>query len=123
MAHTTDYLIEMKLAPTGSILTPAEAVAFAERVILPTLDECQRLAASGKIVAGGPAIGAMAFHFVLRAASAQEVDEIVGALPAWPRAQTTVTALGLFERRAGSARERIARVKATIPIAGAVERN
>lgn len=105
---TTDYLVEMKIAPTGTVLTPQEGAAFAERFVLPTLDACARLRAAGQIVAGGPVLGAMAFTFVVRVASARQVDEIVSGLPFWPRAQTTVVPLGSFEQRAEAVRQRLA---------------
>jgi hypothetical protein len=109
---TTDYLVEMKIAPTGTVLTPQEGAAFAERFLLPTLDACERLRAEGRIVAGGPVLGAMAFTFVVRGESVRQVDELVSGLPFWPRAQTTVVPLGSFELRAAAVRQRLAASRA-----------
>jgi hypothetical protein len=119
---TADYLIEMKIAPTGTILSPREGIAFTERYVLPTLDACRELTAAGTIVAGGPAIAAMTFTFVLRARSPEHVEEIVSGLPIWPRAQTTIVPLGTFEHRAANVRQRLAKVKdalAQAPVAAA----
>jgi hypothetical protein len=55
------------------------------------------------IVAGGPISGAIGLTFIIRADSAPEIDEIVGALPLWPPMITTVTPLnhaGTAGRRA-----------------------
>lgn len=111
---TTDYLVEMKLAPTGTIPTPAEGIAFTERFILPTLDACEKLATTGRIVAGGPVVGVMTFAFVARSESAQQLEELVTSLPVWPRAQTTVTPLGTFHHRAEAIRQRLVATKAAL---------
>lgn len=110
----TDYLVEMKLAPTGTIPTPAEGAAFTERFILPTLEACETLVATGRIVAGGPVLGVMAFSFVARADSAPQLEAWVTSLPLWPRAQTTVTPLGTFQHRAVAVRQRLAVAKAAL---------
>lgn len=115
---TTDFLVEMKFAPVAGVPTPAEAVAIAERFIQPTLEQCQRLHDAGTIVAGGPTLGAMSFAFVLRAESARQAEELVMALPGWPRAQTSLTPLGSFAQRAEAGRERLAKLKATLAAAG-----
>ena len=107
----SDYLVEMKLAPAASVPTPNEGIAFTERFVLPTLDAFAKLAAAGRIRAGGPAAGTMNFAFIARAASPQEVEELVTSLPLWPRAQTTIVALGTFEGRAAAVRRRLAATK------------
>ena len=103
-----DYLIEMKVAPTAAVLTPQEGIAFTERYVLPTLVACEQLVAAGKIVAGGTTLGAMGFAFIARAEFPQQLEDIVGSLPIWPRAQTTVMPLGTFEARAATVRQRLA---------------
>jgi hypothetical protein len=105
---TVDYLIEMKPVPTGTVLSPAEGAAFTERFVLPTLEACERLVASGKIVAGGPLLGTTTFSFILRAESAQEAEAMVTSLPFWPRTQTSLVPLGSFEQRAAAVRQRLA---------------
>ena len=104
---TTDYLIEMKPVPTGTVLTPTEGTAFTERFVLPTLDACRRLLAEGRIIAGGPVLGTTTFSFILRAASPEEAEAVVTSLPFWPRTHTTLVPLGSFEQRAATVRQRL----------------
>lgn len=116
--HTTEYLVELKFTPVAGVPTPAEAVAYAERFIQPTLEQCERLLEAGTLVAGGPRLGGMELTFVLRTETAQAAEEIVMALPGWTRAQTTLTPLGSFACRAAAGRERLGKLKATLAAAG-----
>ncbi len=109
---THDYLVEMTFTPFGSVPSPAELVAFSERMVLPTLEACQKLREAGRIVAGGTALAAVGFAFIARADSPQELEDMVTSLPLWGRAQTRVVPLGTFESRAATARQRLAVVKA-----------
>lgn len=109
-----DYHVEMKLTPAANVPTPQEGVAFTERFILPTLDACEKLVAEGTIVAGGPTLAGMTFSFVARVGSPQQLDEIVGGLPIWPRSQTTIVPLGSFRERADRVRQRLATLKAAL---------
>ncbi len=106
MSHH-DYLVEMTFPPFGTLPSPAEAVSFNERLVLPTLEALQQLEASGRIRAGGTALAAVGFSFVFRAASPEELEQTLGALPLWPRAQTRVLPLGSFAARAQTARQRL----------------
>jgi hypothetical protein len=112
-----DYLVEMSFAPIATLLSPQEVVAFAERFALPTLEGLEKLAAAGRIVAGGPALASVGFAFIARAASPQELEEMVTGLPLWARAQTRVVPLGTFESRAATIRGRLqkARDAAALP--------
>jgi hypothetical protein len=111
---TSDYLVEMKLAPVANVPTPQEGVAFTERFVLPTLEAFERLVAEGHILAGGPLLAGMGFSFVIRAASPAQLEALVATLPLWPRAQTTVVPLASFGDRAATVRERLATLKARI---------
>jgi len=102
-----DYLVEMTFAPFSSPLGPQEVVTFAERFALPTLEALGKLAASGRILAGGPALASVGFSFIARAATPQELEEMVAGLPLWTRAQTRVVPLGTFESRAATIRDRL----------------
>jgi hypothetical protein len=106
-----DYLIEMSFAPFASLPSPQEVVTFAERFALPTLEALEGLAAAGRIVAGGPALASVGFAFIARAASPQELEEMVAGLPLWTRAQTRVVALGTFESRAATIRGRLQKAR------------
>ena len=118
VAQPQDYLVEMNFAPFASLPSPQELVAFSERMALPTLEALDRLLASGRIVAGGPTLAAIGFSFIARAESPQALEDMVSALPLWPRSQTRVVALGTFASRAATMRERLAKAKAA---AGAQE--
>jgi len=75
------YLVEMAFAPFANLPSPAELTAFAEKMALPTLEACRALAEAGRIVAGGPALGAIGFHFIARADSPQELEEMLARRP------------------------------------------
>ena len=107
-----EYLVEMTFAPFASLPSPAELSAFAEKMALPTLEACRALSESGRIAAGGPALGAIGFHFIARADSPQDLEEMLSSLPLWPRAQTRVVPLGSFEGRAGRLRGRLSQARA-----------
>lgn len=102
-----DYHIEMTFQPFASILAPREAAAFARRFALPTLEALEKLSSSGTILAGGSFLAAGGFSFIMRAASPEEMEDILTRLPLWPRAQTRVVPLGTFGRRAAAIRERL----------------
>lgn len=112
---SNDYLVEMNFTPFASLPSPPEVAAFTERFVLPTLESLERLAAAGRILAGGPNLAAAGFTFIARTSSAQELEEMVAGLPLWPRSQIRVVALGTFESRAATARERLARARAAAP--------
>lgn len=107
-----DYHVEMRFAPFASLPSPQEAVTFTERLVLPTLEALAGLRAAGKILAGGALLAATGFAFIVRVASPQELEEIVGGLPLWPRSHTSVTPLGTFEGRAATVRARLQGVRA-----------
>jgi hypothetical protein len=107
-----EYLVDMRLADSGRSTTPAEGVIFIEQYILPTLAQCQKLASEQRILAGGPISGAIGLAFIIRADSAQEIDDIVTGLPVWPRMVTSVTPLTTFADRANALRPRLERLRA-----------
>jgi len=114
-----DYLIEMNFTPFASLPTPPEAVAFIERLALPTMEGLERLAAGGRILAGGSILAAAGFVFIARVNSPQELEELVNSLPLSARAQTRVVPLGTFGSRAATIRDRLARARAALPEAAA----
>lgn len=55
------YLVQMRLASSSRAATPQEGIAFIEQqLIFTTLDLCKKLQEEKKILAGGPASGAVA---------------------------------------------------------------
>jgi muconolactone delta-isomerase len=105
------YLVQMKLANPSRPATPQEGIIFMEQFILPTLELCKRLEAERKILAGGPASGAVALSLIVSAESSQELDVLIMGLPVWPRMETTVTPLTTFEGRMVSVRARLDHLK------------
>ena len=108
------YLVQMKLADTARPTTPQAGVAFAEQIILPTLELCQKLESEKKIVAGGPTSGAIALVLIVSVESVQELDDLLTGLPAWPRMQTEVTPLTSFDGRRLSVVRRLDQLKAQV---------
>ena len=108
---TTDYLVEMTFPPFGTLLSPQEIVTFSERIVLPTLEACQKLCDAGRIVGGGTTLAAIGFTFIARTESPQALEEMISGLPLWSRAQTRIVPLGTFANRAKIAREALQRAK------------
>lgn len=104
-----NYLVQLKLAdrPANS----QEGIVFIEQFILPTLELCKKLEAEKKIIAGGPLSGAIALSLIVGTESAQELDDLITALPVWPRMETTVTPLTTFDGRMQAARARLEQLK------------
>ena len=107
-----DYLVEMKLVTRPA--TPEQGIAFIEQSILPTLELCKKLEAEKKIIAGGPASGAIAISLILRTESVQELDNLISSLPVWPMMQTTVTPLNTFSGRMSAVRARLEQLKTQV---------
>jgi len=107
------YLVDMKLAaygrPTGG---PQDGISFIEQYILPSLELCTKLEGEKRILAGGPANGAIRLVMIVSAESAQELDEIIASLPIWPQMETTVTPLTSFSGRMATLRPRLEGLKA-----------
>lgn len=110
--NTQQYLVEMTFPPFATIPSPAEVRTFTERFVLPTLEACERLAASGRIVAGGTTLAAIGFTFVAQAESGEQLEQTIASLPLWARAQTRIVPLGTFASRAASIRARLAALPA-----------
>jgi hypothetical protein len=106
-----DYFVEMTFAPFATLPSPQEVVSFAERLALPTLEALEKLVSTGRILAGGPSLAAVGFSFIARAASPEELEEMVTGLPLWPRAQTRIVPLGTFGGRAATIRGRLLMAK------------
>jgi muconolactone delta-isomerase len=99
-----NYLVQLKLANRPA--TQQEGAVFIEQFILPTLQQCKKLEAERKIVAGGPLSGAIALSLIVSAESAQELDKVVTSLPVWPLMETTITPLSTFDVRMQMVRDR-----------------
>lgn len=106
------YLVRMEIISQGRPTTREEGVAFIEQVIFPTLEMCKQKLEQKKIVAGGPISGTIGIAIIVEAKSALELDEIVAALPIWPRTEVSVTPLTTFEDRMKAIRPRLDQLKA-----------
>jgi hypothetical protein len=106
-----DYLIEMNFPPFTALPTPPDVIAFIQRYALPTMEGLERLAASGRILAGGSFLAAAGFVFIARVGSPHELEELVSSLPLSARAETRVVPLGTFASRAATIRERLTRAQ------------
>jgi len=104
-----NYLVQLKLVDRPT--TSQEGIVFIEQVILPTLELCRKLKTEKRIVAGGPLSGAIALSLIVKAESAQELDNLISSLPVWPQTETTVTPLSTFVR-IQAVRQRLEQLKA-----------
>ena len=102
------YLVDMKRAASRRPHGGAEAgSACIEPRILPSLEACETLLEEKKILAGGPAVGAIRRILIVSTDSAQERDELVSSLPIWPRMETTMVPLTTCGGRATSLRPQL----------------
>jgi muconolactone delta-isomerase len=101
------YLVQMKIVPEGRPMSVEEGEAFFKEFIRPTLELCKKLQEEQKILAGGPISGTIGLAIVVKADSAQELDNLVTSLPVWPRMETDITPLTTFEDRALSIGRRL----------------
>lgn len=106
------YLVQLRLSSSARPMRPDEGIAFIEQLIFPTLDQCKRLQAEGKILAGGPVSGAVALVLIVAAESALELDDLITSLTVWPRMETEVIPLTTFDARTQTLLSRIETLKA-----------
>ncbi len=93
------YLVEMSLSSAARPLSTQAGVELTTHYIMPTIERCKALQQSGKIVAGGPIVGAIKIAMVIEVESPPELDALLESLPAWPIMDTEVTALTTFDGR------------------------
>jgi len=104
------YLIEGTGGP--GFASPAETIALLEQAIIPDFDTLVMMQAEGNILAGGLPVGSRAFVFIIEAASNDEADRIVRAIPFWGLLQWKVTPLQSVAARADIERANLAALKA-----------
>jgi muconolactone delta-isomerase len=93
------YLVQLRLSSSARPMTPDAGIDFIEQFIFPTLELCKKLQEEQKILAGGPVSGAVALVLLVKAESAQELDDLITSLPVWPRMETQVIPLTTFDAR------------------------
>ncbi len=101
------YLVQMKIVPSGRPVSQEEGVAFFEELIRPTLEICKKLQEEKKILGGGPISGTIGLALLVQADSAKELDDLITGLPVWPRMETEVALLTTFEDRKLSIQHRL----------------
>ncbi|HKD09170.1 MAG TPA: muconolactone Delta-isomerase family protein [Bryobacteraceae bacterium] len=98
-----EYLVQMRLSSSARPMSPDDGIKFIKEIVLPTLEQCEKLQKDKKILSGGPMIGAFALALIVTAESAQELDDLIMSLPVWSRMETEVTPLTTFDGRRRSA--------------------
>jgi muconolactone delta-isomerase len=112
------YLVQMHLSGSSRPMNQEEGISLIEEFILPTLERCKKLQEEKRILAGGPASGAIALALIVNAESAQELDDLITGLPVWPRMETQVTPLTTFEARRRALLPRLEQFKAQARASG-----
>jgi hypothetical protein len=92
------YLVSASGGPGFS--SPDEAADILEEEILPTFEALMALEREGKIVAGGLPVGERSFVFIAEAASNDDIDKMLRAIPAWGVFEWQVAPLQSFAGRA-----------------------
>lgn len=107
----------MKYLVTGSggpgFSSPEEAADILEEEILPTFEAIMKLERTGRILAGGLPVGERSFVFIAEAASNEDLDKMLRAIPAWGVFDWQVTPLQSFAGRAEIERAFVADVDRT----------
>ncbi|MGA3174330.1 MAG: muconolactone Delta-isomerase family protein, partial [Syntrophorhabdales bacterium] len=93
-----NYLV---IGSGGPALTvPEDMIEVLEDFVLPGFEVLKKLQSENKILAGGVPLSERAVAFIIDAASNEELDQIMRALPMWPMLEWQVTPLQSFEGRA-----------------------
>ena len=105
------YLVQLRLSSSARPMSPGDGIGFIEELILPTLEQCEKLQRDRKILAGGPMSGAVALALIVTAESAQELDHLITSLPVWQRMETEVIPLTTFDGRRRSVLSKLEELK------------
>jgi muconolactone delta-isomerase len=104
-----NYLV---IGSGGPALTvPEDMIELLEDYILPGFEALKKLQLENKILAGGVPVSERAVAFIIDAASNEELDQIMRALPLWPVLEWQVTPLQSFEGRAFHERRMLQQLK------------
>jgi muconolactone delta-isomerase len=112
------YLVQLRLSSSARPVAQKDGIAFIEEFIVPTLELCKKLQEEKKILAGGPVSGAVALALIVNAESARELDDLITALPIWPRMETQVIPLTTFDARLQSVLHLLEKFKAQVDETG-----
>jgi muconolactone delta-isomerase len=93
------------------LTVPEDMIELLEDYILPGFEALKKLQLENKILAGGVPVSERAVAFIIDAASNEELDQIMRALPLWPVLEWQVTPLQSFEGRAFHERRMLQQLK------------
>lgn len=99
------YLVIGEYVDPGPLVPPQQVAHMVEHVVLPSFEAMAKLQDEKKIVAGGVYAGSRKGCFILDAASNDELNRIVLALPFWGLLNWTVIPMQGFRERAADERK------------------
>ena len=103
------YLVKATGGPGFS--SPEEGLRILESLVLPTFDAIGRLEKEKKILAGGLPVGARELVLIIEAASNEDLDSTLRAIPGWGIFQWVITPLQTVQGRAKIERDAVAAMK------------
>jgi hypothetical protein len=108
------YLAIGEYVEPGPLLPPQQVAQIIEQVVLPSCEALAKLQDQKKIVAGGIYAGDKKGCFILDAASNDEVNRILQALPFWGLLRWTIVPMQGFRERAADERKAVETMKGMI---------
>jgi hypothetical protein len=105
------FLVSAESVDYGGPVSPKDAAAFFEYVIVPSFQMLEKWEKDGKITGGGFA-GQRAGCFIMEAASAEELSKTLSTLPLWAVTKWDIHSMVSFSSVLGIAREQANGLKA-----------
>jgi hypothetical protein len=105
------YLAIGEYVEPGPLFPPQQVAQMIENVVLPSFEAMAKLQDEKKIVAGGVYAGERKGCIILDAASNDEVNRTLLALPFWGLLRWTVTPMQGFRERAADERKAVEAMK------------
>ncbi|MDA4127872.1 MAG: hypothetical protein OK422_00170 [Thaumarchaeota archaeon] len=105
------FLVSAESVDYGGPVSPKDAVAFIENVVIPSFQMFEKWEKEGKVTGGGFA-AQRAGAFIMEASSAEELTKMLSSLPLWAVTKWDVRSLLSFSFVQERAREQANRLKA-----------
>jgi hypothetical protein len=105
------FLVSAESVDYGGPVSPKDALAFFENLIVPSFQMLEKWEKEGKITGGGFA-GQRAGCFIMEAASPEELSRTLSTLPLWGVTKWDIHALLSFSSVVGLAKEQANGLKA-----------
>ena len=105
------FLVSAESVDYGGPVTPKDAVAFLENLVIPSFQMLEKWEKEGKITGGGFA-GQRAGCFIMEAASTEELSRTLGTLPLWAVTKWDIHAMVSFTSVLSIAKEQANGLKA-----------